>query len=177
MHIPSLTLSIFGGIQPGKLQTYVDDALDHRQGDDGLIQRIQVLVWPDSIQAWRNVDRQPEPKAREAAFRIYRGLDDLDPEMLGASPAHDGGIPAIRFSEKAQELFDSWRDDLERRLRSKELRESPSFAGHLAKYRSLMPSLALLFHLIEAVDRGTRGSVSLGNARLAAAWCEFLEVT
>ena len=175
IHIPSLTLSIFGGIQPGKLQTYVDDALDHRQGDDGLIQRIQVLVWPDSIQKWENIDRWPKAEAREAAFRIYKGLDDLDPEILGASPIHDGGIPALRFSEEAQGLFDDWRDDLEHRLRGEDLRQSPSFGGHLAKYRSLMPSFALLFHLIEAVNRGTRGPVSLGNARLAAAWCEFLE--
>ena len=175
IHIPSLTLSIFGGIQPGKLQTYVDDALDHRQGDDGLIQRIQVLVWPDGIQKWENIDRWPKTEAREAAFRIYKGLDDLDPEMLGASPIHDGDIPALRFGEDAQGLFDDWRDDLEQRLRGEDLRRSPSFAGHLAKYRSLMPSLALLFHLVEAVDRGTRGPVSLGNARLAAAWCEFLE--
>jgi hypothetical protein len=38
-----------------------------------------------------------------------------------------------------------------------------------------MPTLALLFHLIEAVDGGAGGPVGLGAARRAAAWCDFLE--
>ena len=48
--------------------------------------------------------------------------------------------------------------------------------SHLAKYRSLMPSLALVFHLIEYVG-GTNegGSVGLRSALQAAAWCEYLE--
>ena len=47
--------------------------------------------------------------------------------------------------------------------------------SHLAKYRSLMPSLALIVHLIDAVDRGTRGPVSRAAAEQAAAWCTYLE--
>jgi hypothetical protein len=47
--------------------------------------------------------------------------------------------------------------------------------AHLAKYRSLMPSLALLFHLLEVVDGIASGPVSMQAARMAVAWCEFLE--
>ena len=46
--------------------------------------------------------------------------------------------------------------------------------SHLAKYRSLLPSLALLFHLIDGVDTGRRGPVSGAAAAQAAAWCEYL---
>ena len=46
--------------------------------------------------------------------------------------------------------------------------------SHLAKYRSLLPSLALLFHLIDGVDTGRRGPVSCTAAAQAAAWCEYL---
>jgi hypothetical protein len=38
-----------------------------------------------------------------------------------------------------------------------------------------MPSLALLFHLVELVYEGTSGPVSLRAARLAADWCTVLE--
>ncbi len=38
-----------------------------------------------------------------------------------------------------------------------------------------MPSLALLFHLIEIADGRTSGPVSLESAQLAAAWCDYLE--
>jgi hypothetical protein len=47
---------------------------------------------------------------------------------------------------------------------------------HLAKYRSLMPTLALLFHLVDIVDgRATAGPISRQSALGAAAWCEYLE--
>ena len=51
----------------------------------------------------------------------------------------------------------------------------PALEAHLAKYRSLMPSLALLFHLMDFAD-GTAeaGAVGLKAALRAAAWCEYL---
>src|SRR5713101_546036 len=72
----------------------------------------------------------------------------------------------------AQELFDGWRADLEHRLRAEE--DHPVLLSHLAKYRSLLPALALLVHLIEGVDTGRRRPVSRTAAAQAAAWCEYL---
>jgi len=70
-------------------------------------------------------------------------------------------------------LFDEWRSDLERKIRSRD--EHPALEAHLAKYRSLMPSLALLFHLLEVVDGTAEGAVSHHAATMSAAWCDFLE--
>ena len=84
------------------------------------------------------------------------------------------GIPAVRFTDEAQEVFDQWRGELEAKLRTEELH--PAVESHLAKYRSLMPSLALIFHLIEHVDGTAEGAaVGLGPTLQAAAWCEYLE--
>jgi ferric-dicitrate binding protein FerR (iron transport regulator) len=47
--------------------------------------------------------------------------------------------------------------------------------AHFAKYRSLMPALALLFHVIDCVDRGTGGPVSETATERARAWCAYLE--
>ena len=57
----------------------VNDALDHRSGDDGLLQRFQIVVWPDSVGEWNNVDRWPDSGARNEAFRIFEALDSLNP--------------------------------------------------------------------------------------------------
>ena len=38
-----------------------------------------------------------------------------------------------------------------------------------------MPSLALVFHLVEVVQSGNPGPVTLEAAKLAARWCEYLE--
>jgi hypothetical protein len=120
------------------------------------------------------VDRWPDTEAKNRAYEVFRRLDALDPKDFGASGEDQEGIPAVRFTDEAQEVFDRWRDELEGRLRSEEL--PPALESHLAKYRSLMPSLALIFQLIEFMDgTGEGGAVGLRPALQAAAWCEYLE--
>ena len=50
----------------------------------------------------------------------------------------------------------------------------PVLLSHVAKYRSLMPSLALIIHLIDGVDGGKTGPVSHAAAARAVAWCTYL---
>src|SRR5262249_25469479 len=45
----------------------------------------------------------------------------------------------------------------------------------LGKYRSLMPTLALIFHLVDIADGSGSGPVSMQAAGMAAAWCDYLE--
>lgn len=44
LHVPNLCLSVFGGIQPSKL----DSLCSPSGGSDGLLQRFQILVYPDT---------------------------------------------------------------------------------------------------------------------------------
>ena len=73
-------------------------------------------------------------------------------------------------------MFFEWLTDLETKIRSDELH--PAMTAHLSKYRSLMPSLAVLFQIADD-KAGTLESpdlqVNLEHARQAAAWCEYLE--
>jgi hypothetical protein len=174
LHVPALCLSILGSIQPGPLSTYVYQATQGEKGDDGLLQRFQLLVWPDPPTSWRNVDRWPDTEAKTRSYGVFKQLDALDSRDFGANSEDEEGIPAVRFTDDAQEVFDRWRDELESKLRTGEL--PPALESHLAKYRSLMPSLALIFQLIEYVDgTGEGGAVGLRPALQAAAWCEYLE--
>jgi hypothetical protein len=72
-----------------------------------------------------------------------------------------------------QEVFDAWRGNLEQTLRAEE--DHPVLLSHVAKYRSLMPSLALIGHLIDGVAGGPSGPVSRAAAARAVAWCEYLQ--
>ena len=174
VHIDALTVSMLGAIQPGKLEKYLSEAIAGGGGADGLLQRFQLVVYPDKLGDFKNVDRDPDSAAKQKANAIFEALDSLDAVQLGLD-AQEGEIPALHFSDDAQELFDLWRTELETRLRSTELDHKPAFASHLAKYRSLMPSLALIFHLVGIADGTVSGPVSLAAAQLAAAWCEYLE--
>lgn len=174
LHISAVCLSMLGSTQPGRIAEYVRHAVRGGAGDDGLIQRFGLLVWPDTGGEWRNVDRWPDGDAKREAHRVFEYLDKLDPAAVGAEQdiAPDGepaGIPFLRFSQEAGEAFLEWRIDLEARLRAGDLH--PALESHLAKYRKLVPSLALILHL---ANNGT-GPVSERAALQALAWAEYLE--
>lgn len=161
IHVEACCMSMLGGIQLGRLRCYLVDALEDGPSNDGLIQRFQLLVWPDTAPDWNYVDRKPDAASEEQAARVLRELVEMD----AIDPAR------FRFAPDAQGLFSAWLVELERKIRGDELH--PALISHLSKYRSLMPSLALLFHLADAA--GGRDTVSLGSARRAAAWCDYLE--
>jgi hypothetical protein len=173
--IESNTISILGGIQPGKLAAYIRE-YGSGDDDDGFIPRFQLAVYPDTDQPFVNVDEWPNTEAKNRAYAVFKVLADLDPAAVGAvrdAPPSTPDIPYLRFADDAQPFFDTWRTELEGLVRSG--REPSNLTSHLAKYRSLMPSLALLFHLIEVTGGKEPGPVSLESARRAAAWCAYLE--
>jgi putative DNA primase/helicase len=75
-----------------------------------------------------------------------------------------------RFSVTAQERFSNWRRQLEQKIRCGDL--EPALESHLAKSRSLLPKLALIFHLVED---GRGEEVSLVETERAAEFCAYLE--
>jgi hypothetical protein len=164
VYVPHCCMSLMGGIQPDRLRSYLVATLAGGPTNDGLVQRLQVLVWPDISRNPAYVDRVPNATAAQQVARIFSRLVNMDPETA----------ERFQFAGDAQELFVAWFWDLERRLASNELHAA--LASHLSKYRSLMPSLALLFELADAAA-GEREStcVSLAHARQAAEWCDYLE--
>jgi putative DNA primase/helicase len=164
IHVEACCMSMLGGIQPGRLRSYLADALHDGPSNDGLIQRFQLLVWPDTQPGWTYVDRPPDAMAEQQAARIFLKLTELDPE----NPS------CYRFSPDAQELFIDWLAELEEKLRGDELH--PAVVSHLSKFRKTMPALALLFQMADwTADNGGVGVVSLDHARQAAAWTAYLE--
>jgi hypothetical protein len=170
-----LTLSLAGGIQPGKLTRYVAGAVADAEGADTLLQRFQLLVYPDTQPEFQLIDRLPNTAAFDAVLSIVERLDKLDPIVLGAVPTKQG-IPAVRFSLEAQPIFNDWYTKLQLEIRSPELQFAGAYQAHLGKYGSLMAKLALIFHLLMVAD-GTAigGAISVQAAELAVAWCDYLK--
>ncbi|MFH0980921.1 MAG: DUF3987 domain-containing protein, partial [Planctomycetota bacterium] len=169
--IECVTLSIIGSIQPGPLRAYLAEALAGSGGADGLIQRFQLAVYPDVSREWHNVDRWPNTEAKNRAYEVFARLNRITAhEVAAVVDEHDrDGIPYLRFDAEAQGMFDAWRANLERRLRAED--EHDVIVAHLAKYRSLIPSLALLIHLAD----GHVGPVGVGPLEKAVRWSVYLE--
>jgi putative DNA primase/helicase len=165
--VDHVCLSMLGSIQPAVIGRYLREAFDNG-GDDGLLSRFSLLVWPDVTSEWRNVDRWPDTEARRAANALFERMDNLDPEQVGAE-REEGHAPYLRLSAEALVAFVEWREAFERKQRDSE--EHPALVAHFAKYRKLVPTLALIFHL---ASRGT-GPITEAALLRALAWAELLE--
>jgi phage tail protein X len=172
VHIDAVCVAVLGNTQPARIVEYIHRANHGGAGGDGLIQRFGLLVWPDAPTDWRNVDEYPNREAREQAWKVYEDASKIDEATAfkrGAEKGQYDNLPALRFDEAAQRDFLDWRTDLETRLRKGEL--SAAFEGHLAKYKKLVPALALINHL---ADRG-EGPVSHRALLKALAFADYLE--
>jgi len=69
----NLCVSIYGGIQPAKLLKYLQQATNGYQ-NDGLVQRLQLLVYPDEPKVWNLVDQFPNHKAKDDCNDIIKKL-------------------------------------------------------------------------------------------------------
>lgn len=172
IHTENLCISLLGGIQPSKLLSYLYQAAQGND-NDGLVQRLQLMVYPDDITDWQFVDEYPNLSAKNAVFSIVEQLVSMDFARHGALLAEDEQFPAFRFTNEAQQVFNEWLTDLETNKLRQE--EEPIILEHLSKYRSLMPSLALIFHLIDIASCGGAGQVSIKATELAVLWCQYLE--
>ena len=168
-HIDAACVSLLGSTQPGRLADYIGRAVKGTAGDDGLIQRFSLLVWPDDVATWREVDRYPDSQARHNAWSAFTRLHEICPSSVGAEQSDFDKLPFLRLGESARETFGGWRADLEARLRTGGMHAA--LESHLAKYRKLVPSLALLNHLAD----GGSGSVSEVAMLRGLSLAEYLE--
>lgn len=171
LYINPFCLSVFGGIQPDRLAHYMADTIGS-MGNDGLLQRFQVLVYPDDPPATGVTDESPDKAALNDLNNLFIKLTQ-QANQLGAETDADGKL-YFRFDEAAQQRVYSWIAELDEAIRTQ---EHAILAEHLSKYRKLVPALALIFHLVEIASgtlaAGTR--IPLRTLKLALDWATLLE--
>lgn len=160
VRIERVCLAMLGGIQPGRIQAYVREAVSGGAGDDGLLQRFALTVWPDIGGTFKNVDQWPDSMAKQRAYDVF--------ERLGAIEV-TGEQPVWRFDHDAQGIFNEWREQFEPEIRAGDLH--PALVAHLSKYRKLIPALSLVFAMIDAPDAGV---IEQRHLLRALAWSDYL---
>jgi putative DNA primase/helicase len=159
--LKNYTLALFGGFQPDRIKLYVRAASNGSSQNDGLMQRFQLLVWPDLPEQVNIVDRQPDRVAIQKMESTIIRLRSLAGAGLSDSKKSSTGASLLHFDDQAQILFDNWFLENEIMLRAGDLSQAEH--SHFAKYRSLIPGLALVFHLLEG-HNGRICSNCLDNA-------------
>ena len=166
-YIEAVNISLFGTAQPGPVAKLVQaSSVKH---NDGMIQRLQLFVWPDLKGDWIPADRKPDSEARDAAFACCRRLSEMIAEDVGAERDDLGAGPFLRLDSGAQAVLLKYRTELEAKVRGQSLPEPR--AAHLGKYRGLVPRLALVLHLAG----GGTGRISEEAMRQAVNWAYYLE--
>lgn len=140
-------LSVFGGFQPDRVKTYVKFSQRGSSKNDGLLQRFQLLVWPDPVVDPQLVDRVPNQAAVSKYNQAVIMLPNIINGTLSGAAQLPNGSQLLHFDDSAQQRFNKWYLANEALLRNKNLDSARQ--GHFAKYRSLIPALALLFHLLD----------------------------
>ena len=175
IHMPALTLAVVGCTTPGLLARLVDSAAGGGDDFDGMLQRFQLLVYPERRTSWTRATHPADLEARESAYQIFSKLANLDAEHFSSAVTTNVDIPYVAFSSEAQLRWNDWRYELEHRLLSPELAETPAYLAYLGKERSLVPSLALIFHLSQWASGMPAGPVSATALDLAIQWAAYLE--
>jgi hypothetical protein len=171
--VPAVCIGIVGNTQPAKIAEFIRRTNADGTGGDGLMQRFGLLVWPDPARTWSNVDEYPNAEAKEAAWKLFERASKIDLNealRIGAAQDKYDPLPYLRFDADGLKEFNEWREKQEPAIRSGEL--SPAIEGHFAKYRKLVPVLALINHI---ADEYEAGAVSQQSVLRALAFTKYLE--
>ena len=171
IRVDKCCISVMGGIQPGKIAPLVDGAMRESIEDDGWIQRLAVLVWPDPIKEYKSNDLAPDQEAFSRIMTLF--------EQVEATPG--GGFPGSSFDEARQQHFLriapdasahflTWMETETRALRQGDY--AAAVESHFIKMRKTVLALALIFHVVSEWDAPV---VSLDCLLRALLWCDYLK--
>ncbi len=167
--IKNLCLSVFGTIQPDVIDQFIHGK---KAFEDGLIQRFQMMVYPDQLEDFKNIDRAPDIIAEQKPKRVFTGLSGLTPRK-DAATGED--VPeGFRCDSEAQVLMSYWIEEFEKRNRFEDF-ENSAMKLHYSKYPKLMASLALNFLMIDNASGSNFAQVQPVHVAMAGAWAEHLE--
>jgi hypothetical protein len=162
-------LSVFGGFQPDKIKAYVQFTQRGNSKNDGLLQRFQLLVWPDHINKFKLVDRVPNQAVIDRYHRAIISLPNITAQSILGARLLNNGSQLLHFEPAAQSAFNAWYVQNEKMLFNGNL--DAARQSHFAKYRSLVPALALLFHLLD----GHHGAVCEDCLTKAVLFAKYLK--
>ena len=171
LRVDRCCISVLGGIQPGKLAPLVDGAVRESVDDDGWVQRLSLLVWPDAPADFKAMDRAPDREALTAVTAFFEKIEATQgQDFPGATFDESRGEYFLRLAPDASEAFAKWLEAETHALRSGDF--SAAIESHFMKMRKTVCALALIFHLASEWDKP---AVSLVCLVRALEWCEFLK--
>ena len=181
IYLEGVCISIIGSIQPTVLKKFIIDSLKYT-GEDGFIPRFQFMLYPEPVV----FDYNDLPLDTIISEKMSRLVERLDSDLVIPPDRNNKDISQnddesvnLHFDDEAQLIFIEWLKGVYKQSADKSV--SPMMSSHLAKFGSLMPSLAVLFFMLEWADSDEDNVIVDGSVRVpkqhalrAAAVCDYL---
>ena len=136
----TLCLAWIGGIQPNTIRQHLQQATHASIGNDGLMQRFQLISYPDVKEEFKNVDVQIPPDLKEGIARLAADLDNICMD-----------VKTLHYGEEAHKAFIDWYVVHQNRTRAE---EEEYWQSHLGKIPKLVGSLCIQLHLLDNIMSG-----------------------
>lgn len=167
--VDGVRLTLIGGTQREMLQSLFKKM---SLASDGLLQRFQLLAVPAPIEPIRKdvfVDPELSKVIYEKAKQIFEAT-----QVVQAIGNLKEFRTIVSFDSEAQELFLNWLIDLDTELLFGNLDDI--IKTHLSKYRSLIPELCLIFHIMDStIDNSFKfQNISKATLERAITFSNFL---
>lgn len=141
--VSGVRLTIVGGIQPDVLKKFI---LRQDLDSDGLLQRFQLLIAPAPIKPKKSDVFVPN-ELSDKIFAKVRKLFNATQVIQELGDLKEFRT-TVSFDSEAQDIFSDWLMELENDLQSENI--DNILKTHLSKYRSLIPELCLVFHIMDS---------------------------
>lgn len=138
-YIPRLAVWLCGGVQPDKLMHFLF-ARKHNADNDGLLERMQLLVMPD-IPEGKYVDQSINDNEKELVERVNQAF--LRAGTIGFNDK--GHSHVVSFDIFAQLLWAEWMQEHHNKITKIDIDMQPVIGKHVG----LCARLALVFHIFE----------------------------
>lgn len=171
--VNNASISIIGTTQHDRIKSYLERAVNSL--NDGLLQRFQLLVYPDPIESIEYVDDKPNEAARRdiSAIADFLNEENLFNFATGSIEKDGKTYPYFAFDSEAQAIYQKWYVDIIKKSQRLSKEGKNLLSQHLGKYQKLLPTLCLIFHLVKK-DKNQK-TIDAKTLAKAIYFCAYLE--
>lgn len=156
-YVETAAVSFIGGIQSEVLRALIQSSIAKPETDDGFYQRWQImadeLALPPKRRGVISDEKMGERRYRfddgwKTIMNVFEKLSTYDQSLYEYFEEDHAWLP---FTAEAQELFNEWHYELLLKRDQFNAQGEETRAGIVAKRASLIPSLALIIHMVHCV--------------------------
>ena len=169
--LEKVCITILGGTQPSVINKMLTE-MRKDQNDDGFIQRIQLIAYPNQDIVPEFVDKGLDKELQRKIKQLFEEFCNLDGSKYGEKHPDDNSF-ITKLSPEAYARFSAYMDSNEKEVHRS---ENGGYKNHIGKFGKLFSGLILIFHVIDNIEtKRVVHKAPLHVVDMAILWCELFK--